>query len=479
MKIMKSTLTENFLSITLFCLSLSPLINAPAAAQRVKKIYEQNRVSISGDSTAGLKNNKPAVKDLVQCYKLALERNIGLKQAQNLINTNVIDHRIAQNSLLPSAYYNLGHYFSFGKNIDPVSNNFVFQRFSGGYTSVTLQTDVFKGFSRLNTIKQSVLLLQSAEYAKKTAELELLTNITILYARLLSDKEELNAQRDNIKSTERQLDVINEKVKVGRSTKYEGYLFSSRYHSELSNVISLQNDSALTVQDFRELLNIPYQQSFEIAPVDATMLSNILAKNIITSETLDATVQKHPAIKQAEMEEQAARLGERIAKANYYPILTVGGNVASNYNANQRYSNGGKIPLTTQINDNLGQNIYVSLHVPIFSQLENKNKINKEKINISNAELATQQAKNAIVTNTLQIINDFNSAKETYTANLNAWELNNLSYTLYEEKYKLGQISSLEVLNARDLLNTYTTKYIQAKLQLYFQYQLFQLLMNE
>lgn len=116
------------------------------------------------------------------------------------------------------------------------------------------------------------------------------------------------------------------------------------------------------------------------------------------------------------------------------------------------------------------------MRIPIFSQFENVNRIKKEKINISNAELATQEAKNLIVTNTLQVINDFKAAKEQYNTTTTALQLNKLSYNLYEEKYRFGQISSLELLNSRDILNNYTSRHIQAKLQLYFQFQIIELL---
>ena len=108
--------------------------------------------------------------------------------------------------------------------------------------------------------------------------------------------------------------------------------------------------------------------------------------------------------------------------------------------------------------------------------MQNSNRIKKEKINIKNAELDVELAKNTIVTNTVQLINDFNTAKQKYTATLAAFQQNKMSYELYHEKYRLGQISSVELLTARDILNTATSKYLQSKLQLFFQFHLLELL---
>ncbi|WP_169337646.1 TolC family protein [Segetibacter koreensis] len=423
---------------------------------------------------SGVRKNGPYT--LSDCYNLARARNIGLKQAQNAINTNQIDRKTAQYNLLPSLSYDLGHFISFGKNIDPVTNTFVNQRFSGGSTALSLQLQLFSGFNKINTIKQSAYLIRSAEYARKSAELEVLTNITLTYARLLLGKEELSVQRNNIQSTTKELEVVKEKINVGRLSKYEFYTFNARLNTEQADLVSIQNDSLSALQDLRQLLNFPYSEKFEIAPIDTTTLSKIITANISPEKYLEDILISHPAMKQAEMDVQAAHLGEKIAKSSFYPSLSVGGNLVSNYNIGEQDTNGGKIPLKTQLNDNLGQNIYISLSIPIFSQMQNANKVKKEKINISNAELAMQDAKNTIATNTLQIINDFNGAKQKFTAILSAWEENKLSYNLYKEKYRLGQISSVELLAARDILNTSTSKYLQAKLQLFFQYQLLELL---
>lgn len=413
---------------------------------------------------------------LADCYRLALDKNLNIKQAANLISSSEIDHKTAQYSLLPSLSYNLGHYLSFGKNIDPVTNVYVNENFSGGYTAVNLQLQLFSGFSRLNTIKQAVYNIQSGEYAKKSAALELMTNVTLIYARLLLDKDQLLVERKNIEGTNRQIDVVNEKIKVGRLTKYEFYTFNARLNTQQANVAGIQGDSSSASQDLKQLLNISYKENFDIAPIDTAALTSIYATNIVSSQFVENVLTNHPAIKQAEMQKQVAQMGEKIARSGYYPSLSVSGNVASNYNVDQLNANGSKIPLSNQLNDNLGRNININLRVPLFSQMETLNRVKKEAINISNAQIALEHAHNTIITNTIKLVNDFNSAKEKYMASRTAWEQNNLSYSLYEEKYKLGQISSIELLLAQDTRNAATLQYLQARLQLFFQFQLIELL---
>ncbi len=445
-------------------------------AQAERK-FRQNEVINAGN---GLKNSAGVqIYTLEQCFNLALERNRAIKRAQNNIYSSLLDRKTAQFSLLPSVSYNSGHYFSFGKNIDPVTNDFVNESFSGGYTALGLQLQLFSGFSRLNAIKQSKYIIQSAEAAKQKALLELLTNVTLTYARLLLNKEQLMAAHNNMQSTARQIEVINEKIKVGRLTRYEGYAFEARLNTEKAALITIQNDSLIALQNLKQLLNINYKQLIDITPIDSFEIAKVLATNIFTNDFIDTVLINHPGIKQAAMDEEVARLGLKIAQSNLYPSLAVGGNISSNYNVDQTNLSGQKIPLGRQINDNIGKNVNVSLRIPIFSQMQNSNLIKKEKLNISNARLNLQETQDLIVTNTLQLLNDFNSSRQKYMATLSARDNNILSYSLYEERYKLGQISSLELFTSRNVLNSAVSQYLQAKLELFFRYQLLLLLKSE
>ena len=417
----------------------------------------------------------PIGYSLDQCYKIGLSQNIKLNQAKNTIELATIDNKTAKASLLPSISYDLGHYFSFGKNIDPVTNNFSFETFSGGYTSLNLQLILFAGFKKLNAIKQSSFLISAAEYNEKKNELELLTNITITYARMLLTNDELNFKRNSLINTNKELAIIAEKIKVGRLTRYEKYTFEGLLNTQTSELVGLQNDSIAALLNLKQLLNIPYSQNISLSPVDTALLNEIQLANFTLDEVGDKIIKNHPFVKLAQMNEQAAIVNEKIAKAASLPYLAISGNIVSNYNANQTENNE-KISLSRQLNNNLGQNINISLRIPVFSQLQNSNRIRKEKINIKNAQMEVENAKNTILTNAVQLINDFNTAKQKYTATAAAFDQNKLSYELYYEKYKLGQISSVELLTAQDILNMATSKYLQARLQLFFQYKMLELL---
>src|SRR3954469_5755286 len=116
-------------------------------------------------------------------YQLALSKNVSIQQALNRINANIDDRITAEYHLLPSVSYNMQHGFSFGKNIDPVTNSFRNETFSGGSIGLGLQLRISSGFNSLYVLKQKKYLVDEAEYAKQKIELELLQQITINYSK--------------------------------------------------------------------------------------------------------------------------------------------------------------------------------------------------------------------------------------------------------------------------------------------------------
>lgn len=416
---------------------------------------------------------------LEDCYKLALDRNLGLKQAQQELSGRMLDRNTARHDLLPSLSYSVNHFFSFGKNIDPVTNNFVTERFSGGDTGLSLQLDLFTGFKKLHAIKRASFGIEAASFARENAELELLSNVTLAYSRLLFNKEQAAVVRSNIRTTTLEMKTVAEKIKAGRLTKYEQYSFNARLNSEQAELVTAQNDSLAALQELRQLLNLPYREQVQIAFIDTTQLAGIYHSPLQTQELLDTVLRRHPAVKQAQVNEQVARYGVKVAKSSLSPTLAARGNVLSNYNSTESLSETSPLPLKQQLNENLGQYIGLSLEVPIFSKRELSNGVKKEKLNLATAMLQTKEVENLVVGQTLQLVNEFNAAKQKYQATRTAWEQNKLSYTLYQEKHRLGQVSSVELFTARDILNASSARFIQARLELYFRHRLLLLLKEQ
>ena len=428
---------------------------------------------------SGILSHAQKIYSLSDCYRLTLQNNLTIQKAQNKANEKMLDRQTLQFSRLPSLSFNIEHYFSLGKNIDPVTNNFVNESFTGGFLNADLQLNLFSGFNTLYSIQQSRYLVDASEYARKRIELEVLSAVSILYARLLFNREQSQIYRNNVAITTRELEVLNEKIIVGRAGKPEYYIINARLNSERAQLITSQNDSLTAMQELKQLMNISHEEKVQVASIDSTMLSEMLLTDISPDELIEMILQKHPAILEARSNEQAAQLAKKMAKSSLYPTLSIGGGILSNYNNNQLMPDGKRIGVGRQVNNNFGQDISINLHVPIFSKFEFTNRIKKEKLNIINRQYELKEAENTIVTNCIRLVGEINSAKQKYIAFQTSLEQYKMSYAVYQEKFNVGQASALELINAKELLSIANSTFLQGRFELFLRYQLLELLRNQ
>lgn len=413
---------------------------------------------------------------LEDCYRLAMEQNLTIQQIQNDVRIQEIEKSTAQFQLLPSLTYDMNHYFSFGKNIDPVTNSFAFERFSGGEMGLSLRMTLFSGFRNLLSIKQQEFGIQEAVFTQKAAELDLKFSLTKLYADHILLEEKLKLIQKNIETLENELNIIYEKIEIGRLSQYEAYTFEARVSTEKAEYLQVKNESMVVLQQIRELLNLHFDASFTLTPVDTSEIEEIYYKPIQEGEILQLIRQNHPVLRQSDAQIKVSEMILKVASRSFFPTLRIGGSVFSNYNANLGNNQNGEMYLPQQVQNNLGQYLSFNLSIPVFTQMGNMNRVKQEKINLHTSRLRRTEQENAVVSSTLQLINDFSTSRERYIITREAWEKNILSYALQEEKYRLGKISSVELLTARDILNDSNAAFLQSKLALYFSHLLLDLI---
>ncbi len=413
---------------------------------------------------------------LQDCFAAATTNNIDLKKSKNDIENNSIDKKAATFNLFPAVYANAEHFFSTGKNIDPVTNNFVRENFSGGDFNVTAELNIFSGFTAVNSIKSSLYKLKASEYAYQKNQLKIFSAITIAYAKVMYSKDHAATIRDNNFYTQQELNVVQEKIEQGKMSKSDYYTINARNKAEQADLIDAQNDSLTALNELKYLTGLHYNEAFKIKDIDSGEIANIATIEFNLADVLDKVLKDHPALQQSLYTERAAEMNLKVMKGNVYPTISLAGNIFSNYNSTNENPNSNHISLGEQLNNNLGKTAGVIVQVPLFNRYQNRFAIGKEKINLYNAKLTSQQTENDVVQNTQQLLNDFISAKQKYLLEEESLQQAALSYKSFEERYKLGYISSLELIFAKDALHTQQTRTMQAKYNLYFKYKLIELL---
>ncbi|HEY6977881.1 MAG TPA: TolC family protein [Chitinophagaceae bacterium] len=423
-----------------------------------------------------LKGNAQQIYSLEDCFNIARRNNIAILKSRNDLQSAILDKKAANNNLLPSLSAGADHYFFDGKSIDPVTNNYINDDFTGGSLGMSVDLNIFSGFTALNSIKANLYKLKASDFAYRKTELEILSAVTIAYAKAMYSREQVIIKESNGNITKHELDVTNEQITVGKLSKSEYYIINARYTSESADLIEARNDSLSAMNELKYLLGL--DSPINITGINEIEINNIISKNFISADVVTTILQKHPALLESVYMKKAGEMNLKVARGSLYPNISVNGNLFSNYNNFETDINGNKIPLGKQLDNNFGNSFGIVVQVPIFSKFQNSIAIKKEKINVLNAELSIREVKNDISKNSEQLVNDFIAAKQKYILQAAALEQSKLSYHAYEEKHQLSRISSVELITAKDQLYSQQAKYAQAKYDLYFKYKLIELLMS-
>ena len=248
--------------------------------------------------------------------------------------------------------------------------------------------------------------------------------------------------------------------------------------AEQADLAEAENDSITAVNELKYLIGLNYNKPFDVKEIDSAEIKNIAVKEFNLSDVLNKVLKDHPALQESMYAEKSAEMNLKTAKGNLMPAVSLTGNIFSNYNLTDKNFNGDKATFGSQLNNNFGKTVGVLVEIPLFNRYQNRFVVAKEKINLSNAKLETQQIENDVIKNTQQLLNDFISAQKEYLLQTESLQQGELAYEAFEEKHKLGYISSLELVLAKDQLYAQQTKTIQAKYNLYFKYKLLELLIK-
>jgi outer membrane protein len=210
-----------------------------------------------------------------------------------------------------------------------------------------------------------------------------------------------------------------------------------------------------------QLLELESYTNFDIETPD---LPEIQAQASIVGATgvFAKAVESRPEIKSADYQLRSAETQLKIAKGALYPTLSAFGGIGD------RYSSSYDASFLDQLKGNSGENLGLSLDIPIFSKFQNRTNIENSKLQILNRKLELESAKKNLRKEIEQAYTNALAALKRYNANQVAVKSMQESFRYIEEKYSVGRVNSVEYNDAKSKLAIAQSDLIQAKYDFIF-----------
>ncbi len=142
---------------------------------------------------------------LDRCIKYALEHSLSYRQAALSVNESEINQRMALQGRMPILDGNTSYNLSFGRRIDPTTNDFINSSFGNHGFSVMGGLTVFSGGRITQQIKQARLGKAAAALDIKQIENDLALEVSLSYIEILFAEE-------NLGNAKKSLDLINSQL---------------------------------------------------------------------------------------------------------------------------------------------------------------------------------------------------------------------------------------------------------------------------
>lgn len=429
---------------------------------------------------------------LEQCLRLAQDRNLDLRNAMLDAELASNAHALAYWSFLPNLNGAATHGYNWGKTIDQYTNTFASSRVRTNNFYLSSDVYLFQGGLRHKQVKRSALDEQAADKALEAARNDISTAVVRAYLDLLGMREQVNAAMDQAATTREQVRVTQELLDAGRVARgdlldIQAQLAQEEYNAE--NLRIQAEQAKLTLSQLMQLTPEEHAALQIVAPPIGDL--ELVEPTATEAEVLAQVLANNPAYAQADLAVQSAGYGIGIAKANGLPALSLNGSLGTGYSGRNleavgsprlegssligatengtpvyapNYTQATRVKsLAQQLSDNLNESVGLTLSLPIFNNLRNRDAIRQARIQQDRARNMLEKTRNTLQTDVQNALTARRGAFRQYVAARLALDAAQEAQRMADERFARQAITITDLNAAKSKVQQAMAQLINAK----------------
>jgi len=399
---------------------------------------------------------------LTRCISFAIENNIGLKQMEVREELATEDLNQSKRNLLPGISASSRAGISFGRSIDPNTNDIVNNEFFNNTYDVGASLTLFNGFRLLNQIEYQ-------KFRKKASELNRLNSIDDLafgvmnsYFDVLYYQGMLKIAREQVETSAISLKKIEKQVELGMKSKPDLLEMRANFETEELRRIQVENSLKTAMLQLKQRMNLTEETELildeEQSPIES--MGSQKPENLFSSYT-----QWSPYYQSFETQLKASRKLLAISRSQLYPSINAYGSIGTGYYETTKDEAGKTIGFGTQLDNNLSQYLGGSVNIPIFSRWVVRSDIKKAKLEVEQAQNTLDEEKQKLYFEMANNLNDLEALEKEYNQYLKQQEADQLAFQASEKKIEQGLVNVVDFYIAKNRLSNSESQVLKSKLQ--------------
>lgn len=450
---------------------------------------------------AGQSASKGKVQWTLQdAISYALEHNISIQQNELNARLAKLTLRQSQYAQIPSLNLSPTYGWSYGRSIDPTTNQFVQGKYSFVSASASSNVLVFGWFAQRNTIAKNKFSLQAAQADLEQLRNDVSLNVATGFLRILMAREQIRVNEKQVALSAQQMAQTQKFADVGRVPELNVAQLEAQLASDSAALISAIADYTASVLDLKAILNLDFETPFEATIPDLPMEERISLQNLNAEYIYEAAVKNIPSVRSSHLKLKAAEKNRDAMRGGLFPQLSLSGQLGSNWTSTYKqlvsYSSDGtftptgayvnvggtnldvmqpnivptykSVPLFTQLENNFRQTVSATLSIPIFNAWQSQFSLQQAKINVQSQELNQYQTELKLRQDVYKAHNDATNAIQKYYASLRSKEAAQRAFDFAEKRYQLGLTNTVEYLITQNNLYKAEASLLNSKYDLIF-----------
>lgn len=400
---------------------------------------------------------------LNNCIDYALEKNIQLQQNKISLEESSVDVKSSKATLFPSLSFSTAHNVTnrpYQENSNTVSGTEIITSdskttYNGNY-GLNASWTVWNGNKRLNSIKQKKKSQEIAGLTVAETKNSLQEQITQIFIQILYANESVKINENTLQVSQTTYERGNELFKEGSISKAD----LAQLEAQVSSDKYLLVTSESTLRDYKlqlkQLLELDGTEEMEL-DIPALADEDVLQPLPPQADVYQQALASRPEIQSSRINIKSSKLDISVAKAGYYPTISLSVSTGSTTNSASKNSWG------KQLKYGWNNMIGINLSIPIFDNRQNKSAVEKARLQYSSSQLELINKQKELYKNIESLWLDATNAQQQYEAAESKLKSSQTSFNMVSEQFNLGMKNTVELLTEKNNLLSAQQQRIQAK----------------
>jgi outer membrane protein len=311
---------------------------------------------------------------------------------------------------------------------------------------LTSKQTLFNGFQTAARTRLAEGQVFAARETLRTTEQTILLNAATAYMNLLRDAALLELQRNNVKVLEATLRQTRDRFTAGEVTRTDLAQAEQSLAAGRASLHAAESNYATSKATYVQVIGVEPGRLANASPVDRLFPSTLNAAQ-------QRAAAENPAITVAMYNVDAAVEQVKVQESALYPNLSVNGSFAKSYGSQSQLSN----------LESLSGSVIAQLTVPIYQGGAEYANIRQAKETLGQRRLDLDTARLAVQQNVAQSWGQLEAAKAQVDANVANVTASEIALDGVREEARVGQRTTLDVLNAQQALVQARTNLVTAQ----------------